>query len=66
MNNKITEIHRDDLENLFEIKMTDKEWEIFCNQIHEKIVPTLFEEIVNGIITTIYVGCDVIAPHLTK
>jgi hypothetical protein len=21
---------------------------------------------VNGIITTIYVGCDVIAPHLTK
>jgi hypothetical protein len=46
MNNKITEIHREDLENLFEIKMTDKEWEIFCNQIHEKIVPTLFEEIV--------------------
>ena len=45
MNKKVTEIQREGLEELFGVKMSDKQWTRFCDVLHEKIVPTLFEDI---------------------
>jgi hypothetical protein len=45
MNKKVTDIHREDLEEMFEVKMSDEQWCFFTNTLHEKIVPNLFEEI---------------------
>ena len=45
MNKKVTDIQREDLEELFGVKMSDEQWTRFCDVLHEKIVPNLFEEI---------------------
>ena len=45
MNKKVTEIQREDLEELVGVKMSDEQWIRFCDVLHEKIVPTLFEDI---------------------
>ena len=45
MNKKVTEIQREGLEELFGVKMSDEQWTRLCDVLHEKIVPTLFEDI---------------------
>ena len=45
MNKKVTEIQREDLEETMDVKMTDEQWNRFCDVLHDKIVPNLFEEI---------------------
>ena len=45
MNKKVTDIHRMDLEEINEVKMSDEQWDLFCDVLHQKIVPTLWEDI---------------------
>lgn len=46
MNKKVTEIYREDLEELFGAKMSNSQWKFFCDVLHEKVVPNLFEQFV--------------------
>ena len=48
MNKKVTDIHREQLEELFEVKVSDQQWRLFCEIIHERIVPNLFERIIHN------------------
>lgn len=48
MNKKVTDIHREYLEELFEVKVSDQQWSLFCEIIHERIVPNLFERIIHN------------------
>ena len=49
MNKKVTEIQREDLEELFGVKMSDEQWDLFTDVLHEKIVNHLFEDIMRNV-----------------
>ena len=44
--NNTTDIVREQLESTMNTKMTDKQWEVFCEKLHTDIVPELFEDVV--------------------
>ena len=47
MNLKVTDIHRKHMDELMGEKMNDKQWEMFCDRIHDLSVDC-YEYVMNG------------------